>query len=145
MKFVSTSYKISFDCVPKGSIDNKSALINGLGNGLGSNIETEMPSFWGNLHHRLHRKLINVQGPRYLGLTRSVSRLLMPWLLESPKHQHPWYWPCRIGKFLSYMKKDFNCRCPLTVEKFYELMFYELKFYELKFYELVFFSEKFST
>ena len=24
----------------------------------------------------------------------------MPWLLVSPGHQHPWFWLCRIGKFL---------------------------------------------
>ena len=32
----------------------------------------------------------------------------MPWLLVSPGHQHPWYWLCRIGKFLSYLRKDFS-------------------------------------
>ena len=26
----------------------------------------------------------------------------MPWLLTSPGHQQPWYWLCRIGRFLSY-------------------------------------------
>ena len=30
---------------------------------------------------------LNVRGPSYLGLTRSISRLLMPWLLTSPGHQ----------------------------------------------------------
>ena len=25
-----------------------------------------------------------------------------------PRHQHTWYWLCRIDKFLSYMRKDFN-------------------------------------
>ena len=24
----------------------------------------------------------------------------MPWLLKSPGHQQPWYWLCRIGRFL---------------------------------------------
>ena len=28
----------------------------------------------------------------YLCLTRSISWLLMPWLLSSPGHQQPWYW-----------------------------------------------------
>ena len=32
----------------------------------------------------------------------------MPWLLTSPGHQQPWYWLCRIGRFLSYLRKDFN-------------------------------------
>ena len=51
---------------------------------------------------------LNVRGPRYLGLTRSISWLLMPWLLTSPGHQQPWYWLCRIGRFLSYLRKDFS-------------------------------------
>ena len=34
---------------------------------------------------------LNVRGPSYLGLTRSISWLLMPWLLTSPGHQQPWY------------------------------------------------------
>ena len=32
---------------------------------------------------------LNVPGPSYLGLTRSISWLLMPWLLTSPGHQQP--------------------------------------------------------
>ena len=34
---------------------------------------------------------LDVRGPSYLGLTRSISWLLMPWLLASPLHQQPWY------------------------------------------------------
>ena len=34
---------------------------------------------------------LNVRGPSYLGLTRSISWLLMPWLLTSPGHQQPRY------------------------------------------------------
>ena len=51
----------------------------------------------------------NIWRPSYPELTRSLSWFLMPWLLESPGHQHPWYWLCRIGKSLFYLKKDFNC------------------------------------
>ena len=55
----------------------------------------------------------NLRGPSYLGITRSISWLLMPWLLTSPGldlisfdliwfdliwHQQPW-WLCRIGRF----------------------------------------------
>ena len=36
---------------------------------------------------------LNVRGPSNLGLIRSISWLLMPWLLTSPGHQQPWYWP----------------------------------------------------
>ena len=53
-------------------------------------------------------KTLNVRGPSYLGLTMSISWLLMPWLLTSPGHQHPWYWLCRIGGFLSYLRMDFK-------------------------------------
>ena len=51
---------------------------------------------------------LNVRGPSYFGLSRSISWLLMPWLLSLPGHQHPWYWQCRIGRFLSYLRKDPN-------------------------------------
>ena len=33
---------------------------------------------------------LKVQGLSYLGLTKSISWLLMPWLLASPGHQQPW-------------------------------------------------------
>ena len=48
---------------------------------------------------------LNVQGPSYLGLTRSISWLLMPWLLMSPGHQQPWYWLYRICRSFSYSRK----------------------------------------
>ena len=57
----------------------------------------------------LNMLTLNVQGPSYLGLSRSISWLLMSWLLASPGHQQPWYWLRRIGRFLSYLRKDFNC------------------------------------
>ena len=64
---------------------------------------------------------LNVRGPSYLGLTRSVSWLLMPWLLTSPGHQQPWFWLCRIGKFLSYLRKDFNYLRSINVEKWHKM------------------------
>ena len=54
---------------------------------------------------------LNVRGPSYLGLTRSISWLLLSWLLTAPGHQQPWYWLRRIGRFLSYSRKDFNYLC----------------------------------
>ena len=48
---------------------------------------------------------LNVRGPSYLGLTRSISRLLMPWLLTSPGHQQPPYWLYRICRSFSYLRK----------------------------------------
>ena len=51
---------------------------------------------------------LNVRGPSYLGLTRSISWLLMPWLLTSPGHQQPWYWLCSICRSWSYLRMDFK-------------------------------------
>ena len=59
---------------------------------------------------------LNVRGPSYLSLTRSVSRLLMPWLLTSPGHQRPWYWLCRICRSWSYLRKDLKYLCHINVE-----------------------------
>ena len=59
---------------------------------------------------------LNVRGPSYLGLTMSISWLLMPWLLTSPGHQQPWYWLCRICRFWSYLRKDLECMCLFNTE-----------------------------
>ena len=67
---------------------------------------------------------LNVRGLSYLGLTgltRSISWLLMPWLLTSPGHQQPWYWLCRIGRFLSYLRKDFNYVHRINVKKWQKM------------------------
>ena len=58
----------------------------------------------------------SVQGPSYLGLIRSISWLLMPWLLTSPGHQQPWYWLCGICRSWSYLRKDFKYLCGINVE-----------------------------
>ena len=68
----------------------------------------------GKNHSVLTVLTLNAWGLNYSGSTQSVSWLLMPWLLTSPRHQHHWYWPCRIGKFLSYVRKDFNYLCQLS-------------------------------
>ena len=39
----------------------------------------------------------------YSGQARSMPWQLMPWLLMSPGRQQPWYWLCRINRFLSSM------------------------------------------
>ena len=59
---------------------------------------------------------LNVRGPSYLGLTRSISWLLMPWLLTSPGQQQPWYWLCRICRSWSYLRKDFKYMCHINME-----------------------------
>ena len=63
----------------------------------------------------------NVRGPSYLGLTRSISWLLMPWLLTSPGHQKPWYWLYRICMSFSYLRKDFKYLCHINVEKWHKM------------------------
>ena len=64
---------------------------------------------------------LHVLGPSYLSLTKSISWLLMPWLLTSPGLQQPWYWLCRIGRFLSYLRKDFNNLRHTNVEKWHKM------------------------
>ena len=64
---------------------------------------------------------LNVWGPSYLGLTRSISWILMPWLLTSPGNQQPWYWLCRIGRFLLYLRKDFKYLHRINVEKWHKM------------------------
>ena len=50
--------------------------------------------------------------PAYYRKTRSISILLMPWLLASPGHQQPWYWLCVMSIFLSSVWVNFNnLRC----------------------------------
>ena len=71
---------------------------------------------WG--HSKLQWRLtLNVWGPSYPGLIRPVSLLMMPGLLASVGHQHPWYWLYNIGIFLYDKRKDFNCLCTLIVEE----------------------------
>ena len=53
-----------------------------------------------------------------LGFTRPLSWLLMLWLLAAPGHQQPWYWLCRISKFLSSSsRRNFNDLCLISVEE----------------------------
>ena len=63
---------------------------------------------------------LNVRGPCYLGLTRSISLLLMSWLLTLLGHQQPWYWLCRMGRSLSYLRKYFNHPCHINVEEWHK-------------------------
>ena len=63
-----------------------------------------------------HALTLNVRGPSYLGLTRSISWLLMPWLLTSPGHQQPWYWLYRICRSFPYLRKCFKYLCQINVE-----------------------------
>ena len=40
---------------------------------------------------------------------------------HSPRHQHPRYWLCRTGKFLSYLRRDFNYLCHVNVEEWHPM------------------------
>ena len=64
---------------------------------------------------------LNVRGASYLGLTRSISWLLMPWLLASPGHQYPWYWPCRIGRSIPYWREYFTYLCHVNMEECHKM------------------------
>ena len=62
----------------------------------------------GHKHKIQYLLILNMREPIYLGLTISISWLLMPWLLASAGNQQPWYWLCKLHRSLSYMRKDFN-------------------------------------
>ena len=52
---------------------------------------------------------VNVRKPSYPELTRSISWLLMLWLLATLSHQHSWYWLWKIGKTLPSMRISSIC------------------------------------
>ena len=62
----------------------------------------------------------------YSGKTSSIPWMLMTWRLESPGHQQPWYWLCRINRSLTFMRKDFNYLHHLDVEKWLKIKTYFL-------------------
>ena len=67
---------------------------------------------------------LNVRGSSYLGLTRSISWLLMPWLLTLPGHQQPWYWLYRMCRSFFYLRKDFKYLCQINVEEWHKMQIY---------------------
>ena len=69
-----------------------------------------------------------MRGPSYLGLTRSISCLLIPWLLASPGHLHQRYWLCRIDRSLLYLRKHFNKLCPVNVDEWHKMWIYVYPF-----------------
>ena len=64
-----------------------------------------------------------------LDINPSLVRTELSWLnkvsmmfadapfLASPGHQQLWFWLCRLGRSLSYMRKDFNYLCHVSVEE----------------------------
>ena len=41
--------------------------------------------------------------------------------LVSPGHQQTWYWLCRIGRYLSYLRKDFNFLSHVYVDEWHKM------------------------
>ena len=73
------------------------------------------------VRHTTSTLTLNVRGPSYLGLTRSISCLLMPWFLTSPGHQQSWYWLYRICRSLSYLRKDYKYLRYINVEEWHKM------------------------
>ena len=75
---------------------------------------------------KMHFKMSSGESrPSCLGLnvlSRSMSWLLMPWLLTSPGHQQPWYWLYRICWSFSYLRKDFKYLCQINVEGWHKML-----------------------
>ena len=69
-----------------------------------------------------HYLNLNVREPSYLGLTRSISWLPMPWLRTSPGHPQPWYWLCIICRSWSYL---INVELSSKLFWFYELFIWK--------------------
>ena len=63
-----------------------------------------------------HILTLNMRGQSNLCLTRSISWLMMPWLLTSPGHQQQWYWLWRICRSWSYLRKDYKYLCHINME-----------------------------
>ena len=83
----------------------------------------------GNFHKILmHLLTLLVLKWEYSEITRRISWLMMPWLLESSGHQQLWYWLGRISRSLSSTKNDFSDLHLHSVEKWYEMQIYFICF-----------------
>ena len=76
-----------------------------------------MYRLWLNGLHGLYGPRCPLSPKRPINL---ISLSLMPWCLASPGHQQPWYWLCRIGRSLFYLRKDFNNLCQINVEEWHK-------------------------
>ena len=62
-----------------------------------------------------------VQGPKsiWFNIVKiKVADALAPCVA---RHQRPWYWLCRIGKFLCYLRKDFKYLRHVNVEEWHKM------------------------
>ena len=119
--------KISLTFVPEGRINNIPALVQIMAWRRPGNkplSEPMMVSF--PTHICVTRpQWVNVRGSSYLGLTSSISWLLMPWLLTLPGHQQPWYWLYRMCRSFFYLRKDyFKYLCQINVEEWHKMQIY---------------------
>ena len=91
------SLKITLKFVPKGQINNIPALVQIMAwRRPGDKPSSEPMLVFVPTHICVTRpQWVNMRRPSYFRLTRSISWLLMSWLLVSPGYQQPWYWLCR--------------------------------------------------
>ena len=71
---------------------------------------------------------LNVRGPSYLRLTRSISWLLMPWLLtlqDISSHDIDYI---EIFRSFSYSRKCFKYLCQINVEEWHKIQIYMFMF-----------------
>ena len=52
----------------------------------------------------------------YSVMIGSIPWRLMSRLLALPGQQQPWYWPWKVNRFLSSLRKDLNYLCLLTIK-----------------------------
>ena len=58
---------------------------------------------------------------KYTTRTRSISWLLIPWLLTSPWYHQTWYWPYEMCRPMSSIKKDFHHRYHFSAEEWFKI------------------------
>ena len=105
------SIKISLKFVPKGPIDNIPALVQIMA------WHRQVTSHYRNQWWLDIDAYNDICITRPNESTRSISWLLMPWLLASPGHQQPWYSLYKLGRSWSYTRKDFNYQFHINVEE----------------------------
>ena len=69
------------------------------------------------VHAAINSYCIDLICPEYSRKIRPTSWLLIPRLLASQSHHLTWYWLYRLNRCLSFMRKDFNNKHYLSVEK----------------------------
>ena len=64
--------------------------------------------------------MVHVCNNTFHAETSSISWLMMPWLLLSPGHQQPWYWPWKVEELLSASKINGRNLCSTHVRVVYK-------------------------